>query len=258
MQLLRSFLGLTNYYGKFIPNLVTLLHPLNALLQANKEWKWTSECVKAFQAAKEQIISASVLTHYDPTLPITLAADASAYGVGAVISHVLSDNTEHPIAFASRTLTTSEQNYAQLEKETLALIFGIKKFHRYLNGRNFTLITDHKPLTTILGPKKGIPSLAAARLQRWAILLSAYDYTIHYKSTTDHGNADGLSRLPLPITTPIMDTQGATMFNIGQVQALPVTFQHIQKATRRDVILSKVFRYVIEGWPNHVPDELKP
>ena len=258
VQQLRSFLGLTNYYGKFIPNLATLLHPLNALLQANKEWKWTPECVKAFQAAKEQIISASVLTHYDPTLPITLAADASAYGVGAVISHVLSDNTEHPIAFASRTLTTSEQNYAQLEKEALALIFGIKKFHRYLYGRKFTLITDHKPLTTILGPKKGIPSLAAARLQRWAILLSAYDYTIHYKSTTDHGNADGLSRLPLPITTPTMDTQGAIMFNIGQVQALPVTFQHIQKATRRDVILSKVFRYVIEGWPNHVPDELKP
>ena len=86
-QYLRSFLGLTNYYGKFIPNLATLLHPLNALLQANKKWKWSSECVKAFQAAKEQIISASVLTHYDPTLPITLAADASAYGMGAVFSH---------------------------------------------------------------------------------------------------------------------------------------------------------------------------
>ena len=154
VQQLRSFLGLTNYYWKFIPNLATLLHPLNALLQANKEWKWTSECVKAFQAAKEQIILASVLTHYDPTLPITLAADASAYGVGAGISHVLSDNTEHPIAFASLTLTTSEQNYAQLEKEALALIFGIKKFHRYLYGRKFTLITDHKPLTTILGPKR--------------------------------------------------------------------------------------------------------
>ena len=157
VQQLRSFLGLTNHYGKFISNLATILHPLNA------------ECAKAFQAAKEQIISASVLTYYDPTLPITLAADASAYAVGAVISYILLDNTEHPITFALHTLTTSEQNYAQLEKETLALIFGIKKFHRYLYSRKFTFITDHKPLTTILGPKEGIPSLAAAHLQRWAI-----------------------------------------------------------------------------------------
>lgn len=88
VQQLRSFLGLINYYRKFIPNLLTLLHPLNALLQANKKWIWSSECAKAFQGAKNQITSASVLTHYDPNLPITLAADASAYGVGTVISHV--------------------------------------------------------------------------------------------------------------------------------------------------------------------------
>ena len=258
VQQLRLFLGLTNYYGKFIQNLATLLHPLHNLLQASRAWKWSTECAKAFQAAKDKIISAGVLTHYDPTLPITLAADASAYGVGAVISHVFPDNSEHPIAFASRTLTASEQNYSHLEKEALALIFGVQKFHRYLYGRKFNLITDHKPLTTILGPKKGIPSLAAARLQRWAILLSAYDYNIHYKSTTEHGNADGLSRLPLPVTTPSLDTQSATTFNIGQIQALPVTFQHIQKATRRDPVLGKVYHYVIGGWPSHVPDELKP
>ena len=113
IQQLRSFLGLINYYGKFIPNLSTLLHPLNALLQANKKWEWTSDC---FKAIKDQIISASVLTHYDPTKPITLAADALAYGAGAVISHVLPDNSECPIAFASCTLTTSERNYAQLEQ----------------------------------------------------------------------------------------------------------------------------------------------
>ena len=115
---------------------------------------------------------------------------------------MFSDNSEHPIAFALRTLTASEQNYSQLEKEALALIFEVQKFHRYLYGRKFNLITDHKPLTTILGPKKGIPSLAAVRLQRWAILLSAYDYNIHYKSTTEHGNVDGLSKLPLPIMAP--------------------------------------------------------
>ena len=162
LQQLRSFLGLIHYYGKFIPNLSTLLHPLNALLQANTDWEWSPECAKAFKEAKNQIISAKVLTHYNPSLPVTFAADASAYGVGSVLSHMFPDGSEHPIAFASRTLTSSERNYAQLEKEALALVFGVKKFHRYIYGRKFTLITDHRPLTTILGPKKGVPSLAAA------------------------------------------------------------------------------------------------
>ena len=146
--------------------------------------------------------------------------------MGAV---VFPDGSEHLIAFASHTLTASESNYAQQQKEALSLVFGVK-FHRYLYGRKFTLVTDHKPLTTILGPKKGIlPSLAVTRLQRWAVLLSAYD--ICYKSTMDHGDADGLSRLPLPSATPSMDTSGPTTFNSGQIQALPVTFQYIQKAT---------------------------
>ena len=257
VQELRSFLGLINYYGKFIPNLATLLHPLNTLLKADKKWTWSEECKEAFQLAKNQLTSSAVLTHYNPSLPIHMAADASAYGVGAVISHVLPDGSEHPIAFASRTLSPSEKNYAQLEKEALSLIFGVKKFHQYLYGRKFVLVTDHKPLTTILGPKKGIPSLAAARLQRWAILLSAYDYEIRFKSTNDHCNADGLSRLPLQVNELPPD-KDISIFNIGQVQALPVTYLDIQKATRRDRVLSTVMKYVQEGWPMQVAEEIKP
>ncbi len=98
-----------------------------------------------------------MLAHYDPTLPIRLAGDASADGVGRVISHVMEDGTERPIAFASRTLLPSERNYSQVEKEALSLIFGVSKFHTYLYGRKFVLVTDHKPLTTILGHKKRIP-----------------------------------------------------------------------------------------------------
>ena len=255
-QQLRSFLGLVNYYGKFIPNLAIRLHSLNQLLQAHKKWKWSRECAEAFRDVKKLITSACVLTHYNPELPITLAADASAYGVGAVISHVFPDGSEHPLAFASRTLTPSERNYAQLEKEALSLIFGVKKFHRFLYGRKFILITDHRPLVTILGPKKGIPSLAAARLQRWAVLLSAYKYDIRYKATSDHSNADGLSRLPLPSTGSTSETEPVTMFNIGQVQALPVTVQDIQQATRRDATLGKVYKYVQQGWPKQVSEEL--
>ena len=175
LQQLRSFLGLVNYYGKFIPNLATLLQPLNELLQADAKLVWSRKCDQAFQEAKRKI--ASVLTHYDPARPIKLAVDASPYGVGAVISHNMPNGTERPIAFASRTLHKSEKNYAQIEKEALAIVYGVKKFHQYLYGRKFTLVTDHQPLTSIFGSKKGVPSLAAARLQRWAILLSAYNYT---------------------------------------------------------------------------------
>ena len=258
VQELRSLLGLINYYGKLIPNLSTILHPLNALLQASKKWKWTQQCTEAFQLVKDHLTSSRILTHYDPALPISLAADASAYGVGAVISHVLPDGSEHPVAYASRTLSSSERNYAQLEKEALAIIFGVKRFHQFLYGRQFTIIIDHKPLMAILGPKKGIPSLAAARLQRWAVLLSAYTYKITFKPTQQHSNADGLSRLPLPIQESTTTSEVVSLFNISQVQALPVTVQQVEMATRRDPILSKVTAYVKNGWPKTVPDHLVP
>ena len=257
IQELRSFLGLLNYYGKFIPNLSTILHPLNALLRADQKWIWNKECTEAFRLAKRHLTSAQLLTHYDPTLPLTLAADASAYGIGAVISHSYPDGSERPIAFASRTLSPSEKNYAQLEKEALLLVFGVKKFHRYLYGRSFTLLTDHQPLTTILGPKKGISSLAAARLQRWAILLSAYKYIIKYTKSQAHSNGDGLSRLPLPATNSHPGKEDS-IFNVCQVQALPVSFRDIQQATRRDKLLGEVLSYTQMGWPNQVTWELTP
>ena len=106
------------------------------------------------------------------------------------------DESEKPIAFASRTLSKAERGYSQLEKEALSIIFGAQKFHQYLYGRKFTLVTDHKPLITILNPRKGIPSLATARLQRWALILASYQYEIEFKPTDKHSNADGLSRLP--------------------------------------------------------------
>ena len=151
---LRSFLGLVNYYDKFVPNLSTLLRPLNRLLKEDVKWRWTQDCAEAFIRAKEELASALVLTHYDPSLPLNMAADASAYGVGVILSHTFPDGSERPIAFVSRTLTPSESNYAQIEKEALALIFGVKRFHLYLYGRQFTLVMDHKPLTAILVQRK--------------------------------------------------------------------------------------------------------
>lgn len=253
---LRSFLGLINYYGKFIPQAATLLHPLNALLCKNKVWKWSKECQRSFEAAKAALSSSSVLVHYDPDQPIRLAGDASSYGIGAVIAHTLPDGTEHPVAFASRTLTPAERNYSQIEKEALALVFGVKRFHSYLYGRSFMLVMDHKPLKTILGPKKGIPTVAAARLQRWAWILSAYRYDIEFRPTDQHANADGLSRLPMPDSDLIETSVDPTVFNISQLEALPVDVVKLRQATASDPLLSKVYRYTKSGWPGQVPDSL--
>ena len=117
-------------------------------------------------------------------------------------------------------------------------------FHQYLYGRNFVLVTDHKPLLSLLGPKKGIPTLAAARMQRWALILAAYSYTIEFKPTDEHANADGLSRLPLVVK----HEETPDSFIIGQLQALPVTTERLRVATRQDPVLSRVYDYVKEGW----------
>ncbi|KAK3733442.1 hypothetical protein QZH41_018625, partial [Actinostola sp. cb2023] len=154
------------YYGKFLANLSTMLQPLNNLLREGVPWLWKPECQQAFNSAKEQLLSSKVLTHYDVNLPLVLAYDASSYGIGAVISHVMENGEERPIAFASRTLSSNEKHYGQIEKEALSLVYGVKKFHQYLYGRKFIMETDHKPLLTILGPKNTVPTLAAARLQR--------------------------------------------------------------------------------------------
>jgi hypothetical protein len=149
---LRSFLGMVNYHGKFIPNLSAILHPLNRLLQKGQEFKWTPECENAFHMAKNSLSSANVLVHYDPKLPLILECDASPYGIGAVLSHQFPDGVERPIAYASRSLNNAEKNYSQIEKEGLAIIFGLSKFYMYLYARKFILCTDHKPLLKIFAP----------------------------------------------------------------------------------------------------------
>ena len=175
-----------------------------------------------------------------------MATDASAYGAGAVISHVLAEGSERPIAFASRTLNSSEMNYSQFQKEALAIIFGVKKFHQYLYGCKFTLATDHQPLVTIFGPRTGLPTLAAARLQRWAIILSAYQYEIKYRNTNQQLNADALSRLPLKSMSPSLREE-TEVIQISYFDELPVTAKQVSEATSHDPILSTVLEFTLTG-----------
>ncbi|KAL6455440.1 hypothetical protein MHYP_G00004880 [Metynnis hypsauchen] len=242
---LRSFLGLLNYYGKFIKNLATMLKPLHELLCQGKQWKWTEQCNQAFIKAKEALLKSKVLTHFNPKLPLQLACDASPYGVGAVLSHIMPSGDDRPIAFASRTLNRAERGYAQIEKEALGIVFGVRKFYQYLFGKRFTLLTDHRPLTTIFGPYTGIPSLAASRMQRWALMLSAHTYDIKYRKSELHHNADGLSRLPLPVTCPESSQQD--IFYFTQVEESPVTAVHVRKCTRKDPVLSEVIEVITSG-----------
>lgn len=98
-------------------------------MQADTKWNWSPNCEEAFKASKQWLLNSKCLAHYDPGKPLRLACDASPYGMGAVISHILLSGEEQPIAFTSRTLTPTERNYAQIEKEALGIIFGVKKFH---------------------------------------------------------------------------------------------------------------------------------
>ncbi len=128
---LKAYLGLLNYYHKFLPSLSTVLAPLHRLLKKETKWTWGHEQEEALVKSKKLLQSSALLVHYDPTKPLILACDASPYGVGAVLSHRMEDGTDRPIGFVSRTLNAAEKNYSQLDKEGLTVIFGVKKFHTY-------------------------------------------------------------------------------------------------------------------------------
>ena len=248
---LKSYLGMINYYQKFLPNLSSVLAPLHRLLKSKTHWHWG----KDQQQSKSFLKFSRLLVHYDDKKELILACDASQNGLGAVLSHKMEDGSEHPISFVSRTLTKAKRNYSNLQREALAVIFGLKKFYQYLYGRQFILETDHKPLESLFNEKKATPSMAAARIQHWALTLAAYNYTIKYKPGIEHGNADAVSRLPLPVrpwTTPV---PADTVWTMELLASTPVSVKEIQEGTRTDVVLSQVVKFVQFGWPSRNKDE---
>lgn len=128
---LRAFLGILNYYSKFLPNLATQLAPLYRLLCKDVKWSWGLAHQKAFENAKSLLVSEAVLAHYNCDRKLILDCDALRYGIGAIISHVMDDGTEQPVAYVSRSLNAAECRYSQLDTEALAILFGVEKFHPY-------------------------------------------------------------------------------------------------------------------------------
>ncbi|CAG9106017.1 unnamed protein product [Plutella xylostella] len=259
---LRSFLGMVNFYGKFIDKLSHTLAPLYELLKKDRVWVWGSEQMAAFDAVKQLLCNAQVLCHYDLSRPVTLSCDASAYGIGAILNQVDKAGRERPVAYASRALTDAERNYSQIHKEALAIVFAVNKFHQYLYGRKFLLKTDHKPLISIFGPGTGIPNMTASRLQRWAITLSAYDFDIQYVST-DQNTADCLSRLIAEHKADSDKNENNDMpeqtYLHFAAEALLLDNNNLKRTTQKDPLLSRVLSYIRDGWPDEVElRELRP
>ena len=240
----------------------TILSPLYRLLKKDIKFTWTTECDRAFNEVKNSLKSADVLAHYNPDLPVRLTVDASSVGIGAVLSHKFASGTEKPIAFASRVLTASERKYSQIEREALAIIYGVITFNNYLYGTNFTLVTDHKPLLSIFGENKAIPQFSANRLRRWAVILAGYNYKIEYVKSNQN-NADWLSRLPVEdeYNTWTDDVEVDYCFFLNNAEHFQLNFETVKHKTLDDPTLQKVKDYITNGWPSKVNDveaEVKP
>nr|XP_012218140.1 PREDICTED: uncharacterized protein K02A2.6-like [Linepithema humile] len=252
---LESFLGLMNFYERFMPNKASVAGPLYELLSKKTTWVWGSRQEQAFQQSKELLTTDRVLTHYDQTLPLLLACDASPYGVGAVLSHKLPNGSEAPIAFGSRTLQTSEKNYAQIDKEALAIMFGLKKFHRFIWGRPVTILTDHKPLLGLLKQGKAVPETLSPRMLRWNLILGSYNFVLNYRPGKKHANADTCSRLPLPGEERSFPEPADVLLLEEAPTGSPLTAKNIEQATSKDQVLARVRRAVLHGTIEELPNE---
>ena len=277
-QTLQSFLGHMSYVARHVPGLSAVTAKLSELLKKDQKFVWTDEHEVAFQRCKELAGNMATLAHFDEKLDIVVTTDASPVGLGAALSHRVKIGNKtylRPIAYASRTLSQAERNYAQVDREGLAIHWAIRHWRQFLYCRPFTLQTDCSALTRIFGPKNNISGCAVGRLQRWAMELMEYDYiTQHIKGTSNI--AGNLSRLPQPTpgsllipefnfvqvvqslaTLPVADSDISIPCNIAEevaalsLEGIPLTAVAIARGTREDPVYSKILDVVKSGeWRN--------
>jgi hypothetical protein len=248
----RRFCGFVNYLSKFLPRLSEKLEPIRQLTCADVEWSWSAKHDAAFSAVKKMVTEAPVLAFYNPADELTIQCDSSQSGLGAVLMQ-----NGRPIAYASRSLTDAETRYAQIEKELLAIVFALDKFHQYTFGRHTNIESDHKPLEAILSKSL---SAAPRRLQGMMLRIQGYDITVTYKKGKEMYLADTLSRAYLNSSE---NTQGE-FEHVNMVRFLSIGDERLSKLkeeTEKDDNLQKLKTVIMRGWPNdkhQVPAELMP
>ena len=240
-EALQRFLGMITYLSKFIPNLSQTAAPLRALLEKDAKWQWHPEHLQSFSTLKHLASSAPVLAYFNPRQPVKLSVDASSKGLGAVLLQ-----NDHPIAYASRALTDTQQRYAQIEKEMLAIVFGCTKFHDYIYGMpDVEVESDHKPLEAIL--RKPLHQ-APLRLQKMIMTTQKYSLNVTYRPGKQLVLADTLSRAFLPECGESIEEK----FDINILQTLPISetkLDQLREETKKDPHLQQLASVIATGWP---------
>lgn len=240
---LQSFLGLVNYLTRYSAYLATITSPLRELTKKDVAYVWGPEHDRAFDAVKKEVSSLGVLRYFDPRAETVIQADASLKGLGAVL-------LQHgqPVCYASKALTETEQRYSNIERETLALVWGLERFHYFIYGKRCTVNTDHKPLEAIF--KKKLSS-CPARLQRFVLRALKYDIEVKYVKGTEVPIADALSRVsPLPVPANGELPQLDIHFVTRTLPASPTRLQQIREETTNDPTLSTLRDAIYKGWPD--------
>ncbi|UYV62687.1 K02A2.6-like [Cordylochernes scorpioides] len=241
--------GMVNFSARFVPNLAEISHPLNKLLSKKEEWIWGDDQDRAFDQIKKSLTSAQGLALYDPSLPITVSADASSFGLGAVIWQT-KDGLRQVIAYASRTLSETEKWYAQIEKEALAITWACEKFKQYIQGLVITLETDHKPLVPIF-TSKNIDDLTP-RIQRLRLRIMRYSYKIVHTPGKNLIVADALSRSPrMKVETQELEEELCAYVQqvVSFMPISDVRVKEIKESQDKDQVIQNIIKYTQEGWP---------
>lgn len=242
---LQTFLGVVNFMRPFIQNLSELTAPLRELLRKNVVFDWTELHTKVVDDVKQQILNSKILVPFDPSKELIVQCDASQFGLGCCL---IQDGK--PISFASRSLTSGEQNYAQIEKEMLSILFACNKFNFYTYGRPIKVVNDHKPLLGIM--KKEIHKISSAKLQRLKLKLLNYDISLQYAPGKTIQLADYLSRYMIKSDENDEDkslTESILSINVSDERKL-----ELQRETEQDEVLRKIKEFCRIGWPKNKTD----